>query len=287
MPANNPPLILDGAMGTELMDRGIKLPLPLWSAEANITNPSDVLSVHHDYINAGANIVTTNTFRSTSWSYRKTGLSPKRAQERAKLSLMMAVEAARSSKADLIAGSITAVEDCYRPDLFPGRSIAEDCYGETLAWFKEAEIDIILFETMGHIEEIEIALSFTSIFEKTWLSLILKDSSHLLSGHTLSSVYELINKKVDCLLLNCNTLAKSSQAITNLKTNWKENWGIYPNLGESEPEPDGTIEQKIDNDLFSSMISKFIDQSPAIIGSCCGSNPKHTLMIKKIIDNIY
>ena len=82
-------------------------------------------------------------------------------------------------------------------------------------------------------------------------------------------------------------MSKSSQAITNLKTNWKENWGIYPNLGESEPEPDGTIEQKIDNDLFSSMISKFIDQSPAIIGSCCGSNPKHTLMIKKIIDNIY
>ena len=122
MPANNPPLILDGAMGTQLMDRGIKLPLPLWSAEANITNSSDVLSVHHDYINAGANIITTNTFRSTSWSYRKTGLSPKRAQERAKLSLMMAVEAARSSKADLIAGSITAVEDCYRPDLFPGRS---------------------------------------------------------------------------------------------------------------------------------------------------------------------
>ena len=127
----------------------------------------------------------------------------------------------------------------------------------------------------------------TNIFEKTWLSLILKDSSHLLSGHTLSSAYELINKKVDCLLLNCNTLAKSSQAITNLKTDWKENWGIYPNLGESEPESDGTIQQKIDNDLFSTMISKFISQSPAIIGSCCGSSPKHTLMIKKIIDNIY
>ena len=46
----NKPLIMDGAMGTELMARGLKLPLPLWSAEANLTDPETVLAVHQAYV---------------------------------------------------------------------------------------------------------------------------------------------------------------------------------------------------------------------------------------------
>jgi len=76
---------MDGAMGTELMARGLDLPLPLWSAEANLTDPKIVRGVHADYIFAGADITTTNTFRTTTWSYRKADYSPKRAAERAKL----------------------------------------------------------------------------------------------------------------------------------------------------------------------------------------------------------
>ncbi len=284
MPVSNRTLILDGAMGTQLMERGLELPLPLWSAETNITNPKDVLSVHCDYIKAGADIITTNTFRSTSWSYRKIDLSPKRASERAKLSLMKAVESAYNSKASFIAGSITSLEDCYRPDLFPGQSAAEDSYGETLMWFKEAGIEIILFETMGHLEEIEIALKAASDFSKIWLSLIIKDSSHLLSGHSLEDVYVLSADRVCCMLLNCNTFDKSNDALVKFKEEWNGNWGIYPNLGESEPEPDGAMDQKIDDGSFESMIANYMAESPAIIGSCCGSSPKHTVMIRKILD---
>ena len=65
------PLILDGAMGTELKNRGVKIPLPLWSAEANVIHPDIVKSIHQDYIFSGADIITTNTFRTTSWTYKK------------------------------------------------------------------------------------------------------------------------------------------------------------------------------------------------------------------------
>ncbi len=80
---------MDGAMGTELMARGLNLPLPLWSAESNLTDPDVVQSVHQDYVNAGADIIGTNTFRTTTWTYRKAGFTPKRAAERAKSSLMI------------------------------------------------------------------------------------------------------------------------------------------------------------------------------------------------------
>ena len=143
MPANKHPLILDGALGTELMRRGIKLPLPLWSAEANITHQKDVVSVHKDYVKAGADIITTNTFRSTTWTYKRAGFSTKRARERAKHSLMKAVESAYQSSPSIIAGSITSIEDCYQPSLFPGKSVAEDSIGETLSWFNEAGVKTI------------------------------------------------------------------------------------------------------------------------------------------------
>jgi len=48
-------------MGTELMARGLSLPLPLWSAESNLTDPDVVQSVHQGYVNAGADIIGTNT----------------------------------------------------------------------------------------------------------------------------------------------------------------------------------------------------------------------------------
>ena len=49
----NKTLILDGAVGTELIRRGLELPLPLWSASANISHPEIITKIHQDYINAG------------------------------------------------------------------------------------------------------------------------------------------------------------------------------------------------------------------------------------------
>ncbi len=127
------PLLLDGAMGTELINRGIDLPLPIWSADANLTHPEIVKEIHFEYIQAGAELITTNTFRTTTWTYRKAGYTPARAIERAKDCLYKAVECAQIAAGDTVkvAGSITSLEDCYSPEKFPGRSAAEDIYGET------------------------------------------------------------------------------------------------------------------------------------------------------------
>ena len=54
------PLVLDGAMGTELLRMGVELPLPLWSAVSNEACSDKVYNIHREYINAGANVLTTN-----------------------------------------------------------------------------------------------------------------------------------------------------------------------------------------------------------------------------------
>ena len=276
-------LIINGAMGTELMAQGIKLPLPLWSAQANIEEPQIVKNIHQNYVDAGADIITTNTFRTTTWSYRRAEYSLKRAQRKAKESLMRAIDLARSVNPKIVAGSVTSINDCYEPDQFPGRSIAEDSYGETLEWFAEAGVEHIFLETMGHLEEIKIAIEASSNIPKLYLSLIVKEKDHLLSGHLIKDVILLANDNISCLLLNCNTIDITNKVLNSFIDNWKFKWGVYPNLGITKPEPDGKMIKKVDDEEFERTIISYMKKSPSIIGACCGSSPNHIRMIKNLL----
>ncbi len=87
--------ILDGAMGSELIKRGLTLPKHIWSADANINYPELVLQIHGEYVGAGADYITTNTFRTTPRAYLKTGINSKKASQMAKYSLVRAIELAK------------------------------------------------------------------------------------------------------------------------------------------------------------------------------------------------
>ena len=271
-------------MGTQLISHGVKLPLPLWSAQANIEEPQIVQSIHKDYVEAGADIITTNTFRTTTWSYRRAEYSPKRASRKAKDSLMKAIDLARSVNPNILAGSITSINDCYEPDEYPGKSIAEDSYGETIEWFIEGGVDTVLLETMGHLNEINIALEATKNIPTVWLSLIINDRDHLLSGHQLSEIYALKIERLTCLMLNCNTVRLTSEALDSFIDNKILDWGIYPNLGLTQPEIDGEMGEIIDDETFKNSMFKYLEKTPYIIGACCGSTPNHIRIIRDLIE---
>ena len=61
---HGPPLLLDGAIGSELERRGVPASLPLWSSHALLTHPEVLAAVHADYVAAGAEILTANSFRT-------------------------------------------------------------------------------------------------------------------------------------------------------------------------------------------------------------------------------
>ena len=280
------PLLLDGAMGTELINRGTDLPLPIWSADANLTHPEIVKEIHFEYIQAGAELITTNTFRTTTWTYRKAGYTPARARERAKDSLYKAVECAQSAAGETVkvAGSITSLEDCYSPEKFPGKTAAEDIYGETTEWMVDAGLNFILFETMGNIQEITIALETARGFDNgVWLSLIMKNGDHILDGTPIQDVISLINGfEVDCLLNNCNQLDTILRCIDHFENDWKGMWGTYPNLGKTDFEND--YFDIIDESNFSAGMKSILMKDPGVIGVCCGSTPQHIRKIKTLIE---
>ena len=278
-------LILDGAVGTQLNTYNISLQLPIWSANANIDYPEIVTKIHKEYILAGADIITTNTFRSTPYTYRKIGFSDNKAYNYAKNSFFKAVDCAYSAikKNIKIAGSITSVEDCYNPKKFPGKLVAQDTYEQLLEWFTECEIDIIIFETMGNIKEINIALDLVANINKpVWVSLIMKTKDTLLDGTSIEKTLKLIDSyDIDLLLINCNNIDLTIKISKNIQNIRGLDIGLYPNLGFEEC--NNSFNDIIDDENLKKHIKSILNLKPAVIGLCCGSSPSHIKLLRSII----
>src|SRR5215469_11941511 len=132
--------VLDGPVGTELTRRGVDLPAPAWSARALDACPELVATIHREYVAAGAQVHTANTFRT------KRRCVGARWEELARRAVALARDAAPRSR---IAGSIAPLEDCYRPDLSPGaRSAAE--HRELARVLADEEVDVIVCETFAN-----------------------------------------------------------------------------------------------------------------------------------------
>ncbi|MGH8104057.1 MAG: homocysteine S-methyltransferase family protein, partial [bacterium] len=153
-------LILDGPMGTELQKRGVALPAPLWSAVALDSHPDLIVSIHQNYIRAGADIITTNTFRTAARTLQKVG----RKADAARLT-RLAVQLAKKAREQagkgrdvFIAGSMAPLEDCYSPHLSPFEEFAYDDHLDQGTHLADAGVDLILIETMNTILEARAAL---------------------------------------------------------------------------------------------------------------------------------
>ena len=280
-------LLLDGALGTELMRRGVDLPLPLWSAEANATHAEAVLAVHKEYALAGAHILTTNTFRTTPRSYRNAGHSANHARRLARDRMQRAVELAQQASQGqcIVAGSIAPLEDCYVPELAPEKDIAEEEFAELCSWLEEFGVDIILFETMGNAQEIEGALlAVNQVNRPIALSLLLKDERRLFDGtQAVKIIKSAHEKRVTILMLNCAPVDIIEAATEIISKHWSGPWGAYPNLGINMPEKSGRIETYITNSQFIKQVKYYKNMGATIIGSCCGSTPAHTRLIAKTL----
>ncbi len=278
-------LVLDGAMGTELIRRGIPIPEPLWSAAANLENPAAVLNIHQEYVASGAQIITTNTFRTTPRSYRRAGYS--QPEETAWRSLGSAVTLAKQAAGDecLVAGSIAPLEDCYQPQDFPGAATAAEEFGVIANRLVDAGVDFLLLETMGNCREVEAVLRATAFLGvPCWLSFITTDGKHLLDGTPLRKAVELACRfDIDVLLLNCSLLSNILIGVDEVARHWPGLWGAYPNLGVDMPSSDGVFEDVISESEFITGMKQLLDRGASVLGACCGSGPGHIRLINSIL----
>jgi len=306
----NSPLILDGAMGTELQRRGTDTGLPMWSANALIARPDVVLQIHKDYLNAGADIITTNTFRTTRRTMRRANL-PDRSLQLTRTAVELAQRAREEcdNNSVLVAGSIAPLEDCYRPDLVPPDNDLRDEHTEIAERLSAAGVDFLLLETMNTIRE---AYAACEAAKKTGkevvVSFVCNHCGELLSGESLSdAVKALAPLQPSAFSINCVSPRFLNAALKNLQSaigpsfgrglvptvvgtdNLQSSFsfGIYGNIGVPESRLHGwEFTHDTTPDQYALHARDWHRLGASIIGGCCGTTPEYIAGVAGVLGKL-
>jgi S-methylmethionine-dependent homocysteine/selenocysteine methylase len=283
-------LVLDGAMGTELERRRVATPLPAWTASALITAPAEISAIHREYVAAGADLLTTATFRTTRRALAPAGVA-ERAAELTALAVELAREAARGApggRAVHVLGSIAPLADCYRPDLVPAPDALAREHAEHATSLARAGVDALLVETMNTRRE---AIAAIGAGRATGLSVlasfIADQDGNLFDGEPLTSaVPALIAAGPAALLVNCTPVATTGRLLAALRAlAGSTPVGAYANIGY--PHPGGwTWSADTPPVEFGRLAAGWVRTGAQIVGGCCGTTPAHIAAVRAAVDAI-
>lgn len=292
------PLLLDGGMGRELKFRGVPISKAIWAANGLLVAPEVVTQVHADYIRAGADIITTNTYglirSDLAKIYREDSFA-----ELNQLACELAVEARSNCKRDvLIAGSLPPLAGSFRPDLVASFDEIEPLYHEQ-AELLAPYVDILLCETMSTVDEARAAAHAACRTGKpVWVAWTLHEdrSGALRSGESVTeAIKALEDLPVSGLLVNCCAPESVSAAMVELKASGAGRIGGYANAFEAIPE-DWTLEGSsasdgllpLRNDLgpedYVDHARIWLEGGANLIGGCCGTRPSHIRRLRQLLD---
>ncbi len=277
-------LILDGAMGSLLQQYGAAGDKYLWSAIANLRNPDIVQKIHREYIDSGADIITTNTFRTNPASVKLSGHSIS-VDELVRISVNLAIEA-REDRNVIIAGSNAPAEDCYQKERTLSKDELEYNHKKHIELLWESGADIIWNETHSHLDEIEIICSFCHSQKLPYvINLFFDEKMNLLSGGSLWEAVK-ITTSFNPIAVGFNCI-KPEYFVKKIKTDLLvKEWGFYLNCGSGDY-TDESISCGISPEYYIDLIKPLLELKPLYAGSCCGSTPAHTKAIKDYIDEVY
>ncbi len=276
-------ILLDGAMGTELERRGFQTGLPLWSANVLLDHPEAVLQVHRDSIAAGADIITTDTFRTTRRTFLRAGL-PDRSGELTRLAVQLAARAREEfpERKVRIAGSIGPLEDCYRPDLVPAEKQLLEEHTLHARRLAEAGVDLLLVETMGTVREAYAAArAARATGKETIVSFLCNPEGSLYGGEALAEAVGAIEPLGPAAFsINCVSPRHMERAIAALKAATRLPFGVYGNVGLPGGEAGsrgaaGAMACDVDVEAYAGFARRWAALGAAFIGGCCGTTPAY------------
>ncbi|WP_205505098.1 homocysteine S-methyltransferase family protein [Pseudomonas viridiflava] len=288
--------LLDGGMGRELMRIGAPFRQPEWSALALIEAPEFVFQAHQAFINAGARIITTNSYALVPFHLgeeRFKAAAPALSELAGELARKAAVEALQPVQ---VAGSLPPALGSYRPDLFDhDQSVA---IHRLLIEGLKASVDVWLAETQSSIAEVRAVREALGKDEKPlWLSFTLEDGQdhgpRLRSGETVAEAAAVaIELGARAVLFNCSqpevmaaALAAAREVIEAASAQIE--LGVYANaFPVMEVEEEGAndtlhdIREDLGPDAYAQWANTWVEQGASVIGGCCGIGPEHIAALR-------
>ena len=276
-------------MGTELQRRDADTRLPLWSARALLQDPELVWTVHADVAAAGADILTANTFRTHARSIRAAGSDARAAGLTAEAVALAHRAAAIPRREIFVAGSLSPLEDCYRPDLAPDDAALEAEHGAQARALADAGVDLILAETHNSIREAAAALRAAKATGlPAAISFVTDGKGRLLSGEPLEeAAARLAALEPDAIGVNCVPTARVLFELDRLKSAAGGTPLIaYGNLGRPQDEKGWACSEGLPPESYAEEAARWLAMGARIVGGCCGTTPDHTRAVRRVVDGM-
>ncbi len=275
-------LIIDGGMGTMLQSAG--LPAGASPDVWNITNPDAVRAVHAAYLEAGADVITSNTFGSTTPRLKRITHKP---AELAAAGVRLVKEAiAASGKTAYAALDIGPLGEFLEP-------LGDLTEEEALAFFREpieagvaAGADCILIETMSALDEALVCVKAAKQYGAglpVLCTLTYSPAGRLMTGETIETVVAALEEAgVDALGCNCGVGPEQLVALLPRFTACATKpLVMQPNAGLPEYQ-DGQTVYLVGPDAFASEMQKLAQGGVWGLGGCCGTTPEHIALVAKL-----
>jgi homocysteine S-methyltransferase len=285
---SNETILADGAMGTMLHAHGVGFEKCF--DELNLTRPSAVAEIHRAYIEAGAQLIITNTFGANRFKLAKHGLADHVVQiNKASVDLAKRVVAA-SFKEVLVAGDVGPLGVRIAPFGRVQPEQARDAFAEQIQALAEAGADLIVMETFSDLYEIREAIKAAK--EACTLPIVAsvtftRDDRTVLGDDPAKVARMLRDAEVDVIGVNCSggpaQLLRILKQMVQAVPDHSAKFWVKPNAGWPE-QVGGRIMYPADAEYFGEYALSFRDMGACIVGGCCGTTPQHIAAMRKALD---
>jgi methionine synthase I (cobalamin-dependent) len=285
-------VLLDGGMGTEVEARGVRMDDDAWCVVANLEAPDVVERIHADYITAGADVITTNTFAAGPLALEPAGLAD--AADRINRAGVEAAARARDSAAAgrpvAIAGSMSGVKagpEEAPPEADHDRLVA--AYRRQARILAEGGADLLLLEMMQAPAEHGLLLeAVRDAGLPVWLGMSAGEAAggrvptHSDAGQDFeAALTAFLRSPVDAVLVMHTEIADVDPALEVVRRHWDGPLGAYPHHGDWE-DPHWVFRDLAPAALCRRALG-WRDRGVGILGGCCGTRPEHIAALRSAL----
>ena len=278
------PLVFDGAMGTVIYEKGVFINACF--DELNLTRPDLIKSIHREYIDAGCDVILTNTFGANQFKLEKFGLTNK----------VYDINYSGAKIARETAGDDIYVLGSVGPCLKNGSSLTVENYEKLKNNYEtqikalvEGGVDGIILETHHNLEEINLASEIAKKYNVPLLASIgCKKEKETLSGLNIKDAITKLdeNPNIDAIGLNCIVGPHAMLSILEDTINLTEKpFFVEPNAGHPQ-NVDGRMIYMSTPEYFTTYTQNYIRLGARGVGGCCGTTPKHIEEMAKCVKSL-
>jgi methionine synthase I (cobalamin-dependent) len=272
------PILLDGAMGTMLMDAGLEQGDP--PEEWNVNHPDRVRAIHKGYIDAGSRVILTNTFGGTSFRLEMHNLQDRVVELNKAAATVARAEAEAAPHTVVVAGSMGPTGQIFEPMGTLTFDEAKAAFAEQAKGLAEGGVDVFWVETMSDLDEVRAAVEGARSVSDLPVVTTMSFDTH---GHTMMGVspqkaLETLGA-LDIIAIGANCGTGSDELEEAIKTMREANPDVVlvakANAGIPEVIPGGDIVYNGTPEVMAQYALNVRDLGVSLIGGCCGSSPEH------------